>query len=67
VCDAGIKMFDVSNPLKPIQRKYLADIDANDVIPLNGQLLVVGNRKLTQIDYKDTSNLKVISEFDLKK
>jgi hypothetical protein len=67
VCDAGVKMFDVSNPLKPVQRKYLSNIDANDVIPLNGQLLVVGTQKLTQIDYKDTSNLKVISEFDLKK
>jgi hypothetical protein len=67
VCDKGVKMFDVSNPLKPVQRKYFEDIDANDVIPLNGQLLVVGTQKLTQIDYKDTTNLKIISEFDLRK
>jgi hypothetical protein len=67
VCDKGVKMFDVSNPLKPVQRKYFEDIDANDVIPLNGQLLVVGTQKLTQIDYKDTANLKIISEFDLRK
>jgi hypothetical protein len=67
VCDKGVKIFDVSNPLKPVQRKYFEDIDANDVIPLNGQLLVVGTQKLTQIDYKDTTNLKIISEFDLRK
>lgn len=67
VCDKGVKMFDVSNPLKPVQRKYFEDVDANDVIPLNGQLLVVGTQKLTQIDYKDTANLKIISEFDLRK
>jgi hypothetical protein len=67
VCDKGVKMFDVSNPLKPVQRKYFEDIDANDVITLNGQLLVVGTQKLTQIDYKDTTNLKIISEFDLRK
>jgi hypothetical protein len=67
VCDKGVKMFDVSNPLKPVLRKYLEDIDANDVIPLNGQLLIVGTQKLTQIDYKDTANLKIISEFNLRK
>jgi hypothetical protein len=67
VCDAGLKMYDVSQATKPVLRKYINNIDANDVIPLNGQLLVVGNNKLTQLDYKDTANVKIISEFALKK
>jgi hypothetical protein len=66
VCDEGIKMFDISQATKPVLKKYISNVDANDVIPLNGQLLVVGTRKLTQIDYKDTANLKIISEFNLR-
>jgi hypothetical protein len=67
VCDDGLKIFDVSQAIKPFLRKHINNIDANDVIPLNGQLLVVGNKKLTQLDYKDTANVKVVSEFDLRK
>jgi hypothetical protein len=67
VCDNGIKIFDISKPEIPKILKFIENIDANDVIPLNGQLLVVGTNKLTQIDYKDVSNPKIISEFDLKK
>jgi hypothetical protein len=67
VCDSGVKMYDVSQATRPILRKHITNIDANDVIPLNGQLLVVGNQKLTQLDYKDTANVKVVSEFELKK
>ena len=67
VCDDGVKIYDVSQAIKPVLRKHITNIDANDVIPLNGQLLVVGNQKLTQLDYKDTANVKIISEFQLKK
>jgi hypothetical protein len=67
VCDAGVKMYDISQATKPILRKHFNNIDANDVIPLNGQLLVVGDRNLTQMDYKDTANVKVISKFELRK
>ncbi len=67
VCDAGLKILDVSNPLSIKQLHFLSNIDALDVIPLNGQLLVIGAGKITQLDYKDIKNIKIISEFDLKK
>jgi hypothetical protein len=67
VCDDGVKIYDVSQAAKPVLRKHINNIDANDVIPLNGQLLVVGNNKITQLNYKDTADVKLISEFSLKK
>lgn len=66
VCDDGIKIFDITDPLSMTQYKYLPNIDALDVIPLNGTLLVIGNKKLTQLDYKDLNNIKTISVFDLR-
>jgi hypothetical protein len=67
VCDDGVKMYDVSQAAKPVLRKHINNVDANDVIPLNGQLLVVGSNKITQLNYKDTADIKLISEFNLRK
>lgn len=59
ICDKGIKLYDISNPEKP---KWIDDfthipeaknIDAYDVIPLNGLLLVTGADGLYQFDYSD--------------
>ena len=66
VCDDGIRIFDISNPLSMTQLNYLTNIDALDVIPLAGTLLVIGEKKLTQLDYRDINNVKTISEFDLR-
>ena len=66
VCDDGIRIFDISNPLSMTAIKYLPKIDALDVIPQQGILLVIGEHKLTQLDYRDINNIKTISEFDLK-
>ena len=66
VCDDGIRIFDISNPLSMTAIKYLPKIDALDVIPQQGTLLVIGEHKLTQLDYRDINNIKTISEFDLK-
>lgn len=59
ICDDGIKLYDVSDPEKP---KWIDDfthipeaknIDAYDVIPLNGLLLVTGADGLYQFNYSD--------------
>jgi hypothetical protein len=67
VCDDGVRIFDITKPTQLRQIKYMEDLDAVDVIPLSGQLLIIGEKKLTQLNYKDTNNIKVISEFELKK
>ena len=66
VCDDGIRIFDISNPLSITALKYLPKIDALDVIPNKGILLIIGEKKLTQLDYRDLNNIKTLSEFDLK-
>ena len=66
VCDDGIRIFDISTPLSMTQLKYLPKIDALDVIPSKGTLLIIGEKKLTQLDYRDLNNIKTISEFDLR-
>ncbi len=66
VCDDGLRIFDISNPLSMTQLNYLPKIDALDVIPANGTLMIIGEKKLTQLDYRDLKNIKTISEFDLR-
>ena len=66
VCDNGIRVFDVSKPNNLRLIRHIQGVDALDVIPLNGQLLVIGENLLTQMDYKNIENIKVISEFKLR-
>ena len=66
VCDNGIRVFDVSKPNNLRLIRHIQGVDALDVIPLNGQLLVIGANLLTQMDYKNVDNIKVISEFKLR-
>jgi hypothetical protein len=66
VCDDGIRIFDISNPLSMTQLKYLPKLDALDVIPASGTLLIIGAKKMTQLDYRDLNNIKTLSEFDLR-
>lgn len=57
VCDNGLKVFDISNPAKPIWTDDITDIpeaagtDTYDVIPRNGILLLTGANGLYQFDY----------------
>jgi hypothetical protein len=66
VCDEGLRVFDVSQPNSPRQTHHLKDVSALDVIPLNGLLLVIGDRKLTQINYKNLDSLRVYSTLNLQ-
>jgi len=67
VCEgaAGIKVFSTEDPLNLQQINHLTDIHANDVIPLNGTLIVVGPESLLQLDYTDINDIKVISEISI--
>jgi hypothetical protein len=58
VCDDGLRVFDVSDPVRPRwidDLTHLPDargIDAYDVIPLDGTLLLTGADGLYQFDYR---------------
>jgi hypothetical protein len=70
VCDgdAGLKIYDKSNPLEIItsQIAHYPDFDTYDVIPLNGILMLVGEGGIYQYDYSDPENIIQISHITIK-
>ena len=66
VCDAGLRILDVSDKKAPREIKYLKDIDAVDVIGLDKQLIIIGISSVTQLDYSNLSAPRVLSVLPLK-
>lgn len=72
ICDNGVKIYNISNPEKPIwvddfsEISVVKNIDSYDVIPLNGLLLVTGANGLYQFDYKG-DRVKFVSKIEIKK
>jgi hypothetical protein len=70
VCDRGLKVFDITDPMSPlfVSDLYSAGIydisDAYDVIPLGGKLILVASSGIYQLDYTDKS-LKLLSKIEL--
>jgi hypothetical protein len=61
--DAGLKVYDASDPLVIDQNKIAqyGDINAWDVIPLGGVLIMIGTDGLYQYDYSDPENIRELS------
>jgi hypothetical protein len=66
VCDdeAGLKIFDVTDPYNLESIAHIDNITTFDVIPLNGLLLVVGPKNLYEFDYTDLEDIKLLSSFE---
>ncbi len=71
VCDRGLKVYDISNPVNPdyvddnSSIPEIGNIDAYDVIPRNGVLLLTGRNGLYQIDYTG-EKLKFLSKIEVE-
>lgn len=65
VCDdeAGLKIFDVTDPFNLVSIAHIENLTAFDVIPLNGLLLVVGPENVYEFDYTDLDNITLLSSF----
>jgi hypothetical protein len=65
ICEGkyGLKSFDAKDPaaIDKNQLAHMANINAYDVIPLSGTLLMIGKDGLYQYDYKDPKSLKLLS------
>ena len=66
VCDgsAGLKMFNAADPSTAgdnLIQKY-GNIHANDIIPINGVAMVIGDDGIYQYDYSNPEQLKLLSE-----
>jgi len=67
ICDNGLKVYDATNVLD-LKLIKTFDIKANDVIPYNGKLLVIGDDGFYQYDYSNEeitllSKINISSEF----
>jgi hypothetical protein len=71
VCDRGLKVFDITDPLNLRQTDDIVDIDqvnirlAYDVIPLDGLLILVAEEGLFQFDYTG-DKLRFVSKIEIK-
>jgi hypothetical protein len=69
ICDgkAGLKIYDKSDPLAIItnQVAYYPDFDTFDVIPMDGILMLTGEKGIYQYDYSDPGNIVQISHITI--
>jgi hypothetical protein len=63
ICDDGLKMYDVTDPKNIVLKEHLK-IKAEDVIPVNGILLVIGDDGLYQYSHNSTS-MTYLSKLDM--
>ncbi len=69
VCEGknGLRILDLSRgPSNITQTQEFKNVDAFDVIPLNGTLMLVGQGGLLQYDYSGGKDLKLISKISVK-
>jgi hypothetical protein len=65
--DAGLKVYDVTDPLS-INKNLIVrypEIQAFDVIPVNGLLIMIGDGGLYQYDYKNLKDIRLLSHIGL--
>ncbi len=71
ICDKGVKVYDITDPANPEWTDDLThipeanNIEAYDVIPAGGLLIVTGTNGLYQFDYTGT-RLKFVSKIEIK-
>ncbi|MRI01735.1 hypothetical protein GH721_14430 [Kriegella sp. EG-1] len=67
VCDgeSGLKVYDKTDVENLVSLNHFTDINTFDVIPLDENLLMVGDQVLYQYKYLD-NNIELISTLDLK-
>jgi len=68
ICDgkAGLKVFDVKDPMKIELLNWQSDIQTYDIIPLGKIAIMIGSDGLFQYDYTDPKNLILLSKIPVK-
>ena len=69
ICDgaAGLKVFDAKEPNRIEEIARFQGINTFDVIPVGSKknLIMVGNDRIMQYDYKDVKNIHLLSDFSV--
>lgn len=68
ICEGtyGLKSFDITNPLRPIEKEFIKDVISYDVIPNDKKLIVTGKDGIFQYDYSEPKSLKLISKIPIE-
>ena len=63
VCEGenGLKIFNAANPFNLVMLKTYRDVNAYDVIPNEGILIVTGSDGVVQYNYSDQNNIQKLS------
>jgi hypothetical protein len=71
ICDGadGLKVFNATDVMhiKDNLISHFDNIQANDVIPVNGRLFMIGDDGFYQYDYADLQNIKLLSQIKVHK
>jgi len=69
ICDGddGLKVFDAADPYNVKQLYHFDNINAYDVIPMNGILLMIGKDGFYQYDFTDAKNMTLLSVIPVDK
>ena len=71
ICDGkdGLKVFNATDVMSITQHaiSHFENIQATDVIPVNGLLFMIGDNGFYQYDYTDIQNIRLLSQIKVKK
>jgi hypothetical protein len=71
ICDgsAGLKIYNASNPMEITDNNIASypDINAYDVIPLGGTLMLTAEEGIYQYEYSNLKNIKFLSKITIEK
>ncbi len=67
VCDgiAGLKVYNADNPSNLIKTAWFPEVNAFDVIPYNGVLMMIGTGGLYQYEYSGPGSISLLSQIPI--
>ncbi len=67
VCDAGLKIFNASNPqtIMANQLAYYQGMEGYDVIPFNNVIMMMAEDGIYQYDYSNLEDIKLLSKIPI--
>lgn len=65
--DAGLKVYNIADPMAIVQLAVFSSINAYDVIPLNNYLFMIGEKGFMLYDYSNIQNIKQIGTIPVVK
>jgi hypothetical protein len=67
ICDgiAGLKVYNADDPKNLVKIAWFPDVNAFDVIPYNGVLMMIGTGGLYQYDYTGPANISLLSQIPI--